>query len=178
MHLCCVPETLHRTIQLLFHLNPPRTHFPEEEGEVEKESSHNTGGTTCPGIQVAQLAQDPQLVGKESGWSGLTPFMSFTQCHTASRRSGSLILFAFTLQTSPWAPTCSAGPDLGQSVLGWWGRGGVPRGARGKLSRWHSSPSLALSFPALVACPPSLSYLHCVSHLPQAMLPSSTPKHS
>lgn len=88
MYLHCVPETLHSTIQLLFHLNPLRTHFPDKEGEVEKESPYNTGSTTCPGIQVAQLAQDTQLVemilGKESGWSGLTPFLSFMQCHTAS----------------------------------------------------------------------------------------------
>lgn len=55
--------------------------------------------------------------------------------------------------------------------------GWCAHGARGRLSRWHSSPSHALSFPPLAACPPFLS-TSTVSHLPQAMLPSSISKHS
>lgn len=66
--------------------------------------------------------------------------------------------------------TCSPGLDLGQSVLGWWGRGSVPHGSTGKLSRWHSSPSCALSFSPLVACPPSFS-IPTVSHLPRPCFP-------
>lgn len=141
-----ITSTVLGTYQPSFHLDCLRTHFLGGEGEVEKEEAHST----CPGIQVTQLTQDPQLVGmilgKESGWSGLSL--------PKIRLSNPFCLYSPDFSVG----TCSPGLDLGQS-------------GEGQCAPWFTWEAQQMALfsqlcPLIFSSsglPPLPFYLHCFS---------------